>query len=749
MQTQPRQESLPPDQQQLPRVRRELRGYAQIYDGQPYWVLKDPVSLRYYRFSREEYFIIQQLQKGVTLEQLKERHRREFRTDRLNNTEVARFVQMLAGKSLVAMQQPDRDETLYRLSKRRQRAKWISRFTNYLFFKIPVFDPDKLLDRIWRVVRFLWTWPFFAAYMLLLAAAVVLLVHRWHDFADMFQNQFFTMRNVWVLFAVIWFVKGLHEFGHGLTCKNYGGEVHEMGWLFLVLFPFFYCNVTDSWTFPQKRHRILVTAGGIMTELMFAALAAVIWYFTEQPAFIHTLTFNLLIACSFQTVLFNANPLLRFDGYYILMDLIEVPNLRQRSSSYMGGWFRRLLGGHSDELPEEHRFRFVFPFYAVCAYLYRCFIMFAILYAVYRILDGWHLVWLGRFLVTVSVVTMMVFPLVRGAQRMVRQRAAMGISNVRLLALLALLTVAAAVVLFWPLEQQVTLNFILEPARVRLVRSEVDGKVDWSPGPAGSRSARARLVQEGVWLAAADEGPDPIVARLANPRLLFEQEKLTCEIDKVELQLAYHVNRRHDSDVQRLRKHLVSLNDDYQRICQMVDQLEVRAPFGGKVLSAREEHDRLRQRYVPRGAPLFLLADTRELTATVWVPEKTLARIFREPAMVNQRAELMLYAFSGEKFHGRVAGPPSNQRQQNMGEFGEKLALSNKVGGEVITDYDPLTEQERPVEPVYQVSIALDSAPASARPYMSGRVRIDCGKSTLYQWGRESLLRFISPQVRL
>lgn len=86
-----------------------------------------------------------------------------------------------------------------------------------------------------------------------------------------------------------------------------------------------------------------------------------------------------------------------------------------------------------------------------------------------------------------------------------------------------------------------------------------------------------------------------------------------------------------------------------------------------------------------------------------------------------------------------------------MGEYGEKMALSNKVGGEVLTEYDAITEQEKPIEPVYEVTITLDkeSMPTSARPYMSGRVRIDCGRSTLYQWGRDSLLRFISPEVRL
>ena len=175
----------------------------------------------------------------------------------------------------------------------------------------------------------------------MLCLAAVLVVRRWNDFSAMFQSYFFTVRNIPLLFLTIWLIKALHEFGHAFTCKNYGGEIHEMGWLFLVFTPFFYCNVTDSWTFPDKRHRLLVTAGGIMTELVFASLAAILWYFTDVPSFVHALSFNIIIACSFGTILFNANPLLKYDGYYILMDLIEVPNLRQRSSDFIRNFFHQ------------------------------------------------------------------------------------------------------------------------------------------------------------------------------------------------------------------------------------------------------------------------------------------------------------------------------------------------------------------------------------------------------------------------
>jgi len=146
----------------------------------------------------------------------------------------------------------------------------------------------------------------------------------------------------------------------------------------------------------------------------------------------------------------------------------------------------------------------------------------------------------------------------------------------------------------------------------------------------------------------------------------------------------------------------------------------------------------------------MMLADTRELLAKVWVSEKNYTRIFQSPSDLDQAAEFMLYGFPKDTFTGQVVGV-NLHNEVSMGEFEDKMALSHKVGGEVITEFDPKTEKELPMETVYEVTIKLAAGemPRSARPYMSGRVHIDCPKSTLYQWTRDSLLRFISPEIRL
>jgi len=729
----------PPDLRELPRTRLDLTATEQIYDGQPYWVVKDPMSLRYFRFNREEYFIIEQLGKGMTLSELKEAHYQEFRGTPLTTEEVAQFISALTDRNLLYMRQPDRDDILYRRSRRRWRLKLKAQFSNFMFFKVPLYDPDELFNRVIPYIRFFWSRTFLLLYLALIICASVLIVRRWNDFTSMFLGSFFTLRNIPLLFISIWFIKGLHEFGHGLTCKNYGGEVHEMGWLFLVFAPFFYCNVTDSWTFTGKAQRMLVTAGGILTEILFAALATVVWYFTAAPGLVHAISFNIIIACSISTVLFNANPLLKYDGYYMLMDLIEIPNLRMRSSKFMTNLFvKYILGGQSEEMPEEHRFSFIFPLYSTAAYFYRWFIVIVILYFVYQMLEQLRLEWLGRFLVVFSALTMLIFPLAKGGSMIITKRHVLGISRVRLLCWMVLMIVVAGVVLFCPLQQHVTLPFILEPQQVHWIRSEAPGLLSW-----------ASYVEEGAWLEAQSE--QKTVAHLENKEIKKERDKIQANLEQIQLQIALHqMNPAGSQQVDQLEQRRETLLYELNRINEQIADLEVVVPFSGELLLPDEQIRLLRDKFVERGEALMLLADTRHYQAKVWVPEKTWARIFQQPDQVNQAAQMMLYAFSKEKFTGHVIGS-SSQREGSMGFLGEKMALSNKVGGEVLTEYDPVTEQERPLEAVYEVTIALDEPALSIplRPYMSGRVRIDCGKSTMYRWCRDSILRFISPEIRL
>ena len=174
--------------------------------------------------------------------------------------------------------------------------------------------------------------------------------------------------------------KVLHEFGHGLSCKHFGGECHEMGVMMLVLTPCLYCNVSDSWMLPNRWHRAAIGAAGMYVELVLASICTFIWWFTE-PGPLNYICLNVMFICSVSTVMFNANPLLRYDGYYILSDVLEIPNLRQKASTILnrklGAWCLGLEEPEDPFLPKRHQW--LFALFTVASAVYRWVVTFSIL----------------------------------------------------------------------------------------------------------------------------------------------------------------------------------------------------------------------------------------------------------------------------------------------------------------------------------------------------------------------------------
>jgi hypothetical protein len=180
--------------------------------------------------------------------------------------------------------------------------------------------------------------------------------------------------------------KVCHEFGHGLACRRFGGECHEIGVMFLVFTPCLYCNVSDSWRMPNKWHRAVIGAAGMYVELILAIFATFIWWFAE-PGIVRDICLQVMLIASVSTVLFNGNPLLRFDGYYILSDLLEIPNLHQRSakalSSLLGRYWMGLPPSPDPLLPQNRMW--AFAAFTVLAFIYRIFIMVSI----FMFLNSW------------------------------------------------------------------------------------------------------------------------------------------------------------------------------------------------------------------------------------------------------------------------------------------------------------------------------------------------------------------------
>jgi putative peptide zinc metalloprotease protein len=399
------------------RLRRDLGIEPQKYEGRTFHVIKDPVSLRYYRLKDHEYFLLQFLDGKHTLEDAQKEYEIRYRPDRLKLEDVEAFAQQLINAGLAQNESPRAGKQLYEQRNKRRRSEWMQTLTNILYIKIPVFDPDALLKRMLRWLGWIFSLWFFALSVGLMLSAAMLVATHFETFRSKLPEQhlFFRFQTIAYMWAALGVVKVIHEFGHGLSCKVFGGEVHEMGALLLCLSPALYCNVSDAWTLPNKWHRIIISAAGIYVELVIAALATFAWWNSAAYPFINNLSLSLMVVCSISTVVFNANPLMRYDGYYVLADWLEIPNLRERSNRFL----KNLVLEHClgvEVTPEPYMAlwrRILFVSYAISSYIYRWVVTFAILWFLYSFLRPYKLEVISQMLALGAAASMAGWPLYR------------------------------------------------------------------------------------------------------------------------------------------------------------------------------------------------------------------------------------------------------------------------------------------------------------------------------------------------
>jgi putative peptide zinc metalloprotease protein len=397
------------------RIRRDLSIEPHKYEGRTYYIIKDPISLRYYRLKDNERFLLDFMDGKHTLEDAQKAYEAQYRPDRLKLEDVEGFAQQLVTGGLAENDSPRAGRQLFERRKKKRRQEWIQTLTNILYIKIPVIDPDRLLAPMTRWLGWIFTPLFFLASITLMLSAVVLVAVNFNKFLDKLPDyhEFFSFQTVVYLWAALAVVKVIHEFGHGLSCKKFGGEVHEMGFLLLCLSPALYCNVSDAWTLPNKWHRIIISSAGIYVELVIASIATWVWWYTPTQPFIHNLALALMVVCSVSTVVFNANPLMRYDGYYVLSDWLEIPNLRERSNRFL----KNLVLEHClgvEVQPEGYMAlwrKVLFVLYAITSYIYRWVVTFGIIWFFTAFLKPYKLEVLGRFLAVAALASMLGWPI--------------------------------------------------------------------------------------------------------------------------------------------------------------------------------------------------------------------------------------------------------------------------------------------------------------------------------------------------
>ena len=406
-----------PEPNQGPPIKMKMRGDLtfdlQSYQGVEYWVIKEPLGQKYYQFPPHVFFILQQLDGKKSIDEIIDNYHTAHSPKRITRTELQQLLMRFHRDGLVISDMPGQGTELLERGRKNVSMERFSAMSNILAIRYRGFDPEAILNWLNR-----WTWWIFTkpCVMVVCMFATIALLSVLMNMAE-FQarlpgfEQFFDPRKWFMFGAVLAITKVFHEFGHGLSCKRLGGECHEIGFMLLVLTPCLYCNVSDSWRLNNKWHRAAIGAAGIYVEIILATIATFIWWFV-QPGIVQEVCLQVMLICSISTVLFNGNPLLRFDGYYIMSDLLEIPNLQQKSSKAL----TTLLGRHwlgleipDDQLMPSNR-PWAFALFTVAAFLYRWFILFAIVTFLMVWLEPYGLETVGIGIAMFAAVGILVFP---------------------------------------------------------------------------------------------------------------------------------------------------------------------------------------------------------------------------------------------------------------------------------------------------------------------------------------------------
>jgi putative peptide zinc metalloprotease protein len=691
--------------------------------------VKDPLALAYFGFTDEEYSLLTMLDGVTSLEDMKRRFDTRFAPQSITLAELQQFVGALFQNRLVVSTAPGQGRILWQQGVRRRRLRRLVAASNFLAWRFRGVDPDRFL----RALLAWYGWIFspvavVAAIVLMLSAATLVVTH-WQNFSARLPafHDFFTPQNAFWLAGVLVTVKVLHELGHGLACRRCGSVCHELGVMLLVFVPCLYCNVSDSCLEPNKWRRAAIGAAGMYVELILAALATWVWWFTE-PGLLNQLSLGVMTVCSVSTVVFNGNPFLRYDGYYILADLLEVPNLKQRASSAVQRTLSRwCLGLPTEEdpfLPEKHKMA-LFA-YVVTSAVYRWVVTLAILWFLHKLLEPYRLQVLGDALVVAAIVALVCVPLWRLLRFFYVPGRIHQVKRIRFFASAGLASGLMLAVCVVPLPYRVLAPLELRPQGATAVYVEVPGTLE------------AVYVRAGQSVKAGD-----VLAKLRNADLEIELADIVARRDLARVELEHLLTDGQFVDV-GLRagipeavESLAALQAQATKKQSELERLVLRAAKAGEVLPTPGVDD---EPIDPasleswRGSPLdahnvgchltegtlvCLLGSRAALDAHLVVDQGDV-----QLTAVGQLVDVKLDALPHETLGGVIEEISRLEMEVSSAQ------LSNKAGGDVATHTDE-SGRERPIGVMYQARVRLHDAEGVFRIGGRGTARIHTGSRTV------------------
>ena len=691
--------------QQRVSLRPHVNVIRQRFRGEQWYVLQDPFNNQFFRVRPEAYQFLIRLNRDRTIDSVWN-EMFELDPDKApGQDEVLRLLAQLYGANLLhSTLAPDSARLFERYTKRKQRERK-AYLRSIMFARVPLIDPDNFLKRAMPLARLVISWFGLILWLGVIGTALKIAADNVDTLMEQTQG-ILAPDNLFLLYLALVIVKSLHEFGHAFACRRFGGEVHTMGVMFLLFTPIPYMDATSSWSFRSRWKRAFVASAGMIVELFVAAIATIVWIRTA-PGTVHSLAYNMMFLASVSTLLFNINPLLRFDGYYILSDLLDIPNLHQRSTGLIKHLIEYHCFGYKKSVTtarsgKEAVWLFVF---AIASWIYKIIIFATILFF---IADKFLI--LGMIMAVVCVVAWICVPIYKlivylaSSPKLDRTRA-------------RAIAIVCGFIVFWlivldliPFPNHFRSPGVLQASQHSVVVADVAGIVEDVVTPNGA------FVESG-----------DVLYRLANKDLDFQirtAESQLAETEAMQLMAMQHVT----ADLKPLESRAEATRQLLKRLYQSREDLAVRAKHSGLWL-APDLQDSIGT-WLQRGNPVGQLVDESSFYFSAIVSQREASRLFSDEIMGS---EIKLYGQT------ETTVPVSSTKvipveKRNL----PSAAIGWAGGGEVAVDMQS-QDGTVAVDPFFEVRAEV---PMDAEALMihgkGGRIRFELPPEPLLrQWVRK------------
>ena len=681
-------------------LRAGINARRQNFRGQRWIILENPFSNQFFRLQPAAYEFVARLRPDRTVEEVWKECMERFPDSAPGQEQVIQLLSQLYHANLLQYEVASDSAQLFERYQRTKQRELRSKLTNIMFMRFPLIDPDEFLNKTMSTIGKLISPLGALIWLVVVGWGVKVAFDNWSALMDQ-SNGVLAPQNLPLLYAGLVIIKTLHEFGHAYFCKKFGGEVHVMGILLMIFTPTPYMDATSSWGFRERWKRILVGSAGMIVEVFVAAIAIFIWA-QSKPGVIQNLAYNMVFIASVSTVLFNLIPLLRFDGYYILSDLLDIPNLSQRSMGQLKYLIERYAFGLKKVVsPAVSRSEaWWLGTFGISSLVYRVFIFGSILLFVAD-----RLLLIGIIMAAVCAISWIVVPIVKTIQYLAsdpklerRRYRAVGVTC----SFVAVVFILLGVI---PFPQHFRAPGVLEAEQWSQVVNDAPGflaKVETLPGVA---------VKEG----------QPLIT-FRNPDLELELAAAKASFAETEARLLQAM-RYETANLKPLQSRMETVHKRIARVEQDLQRLTVRARQDGLWIAPQLEEGV--GRWIPRGTGLGLIVDPAAFEFVASVAQEDVDALFARPL---ETAEIRLHGQAGETLlASNVRKIPGEQR------ILPSPALGWAGGGEIpVSSTDP--GGQKAAEPFFEVRADVAAIPEVGLFHgRAGKARFDLEPNPLLQ----------------